>query len=575
MNDNYQSGKTQAIDLDELHVDSANRPSELHVRGEFELDKWGDDPWSSTEESRRRRRWADDERWLGDDEEKKEEPDSKWESDEDQMKAGWHAPKRGDVLVSEEGWGDWNNFGGAPKELEQAQESKEFGGYRRVQAASQYAQVDTSDYVDGKAKLDDLYRTKEAFGTSGVRERKGDPYADVMQQGNAVIPEMRPVSEWEDEPKAPPSVPGSEEDMRASAKISNQVQSGDDIPGVTRASIIIFQSDTEPVVFELKKMVTSIGRGLDNMVILNDQYASRRHLTLNYVSGRFELFALSVDNLASVNGYPISHVVLKNNDQIEVGVTRIKFVLGPISDEQMQLRAPSNGRPIHIDPPPQEVRSLKTTRKNLILLISVVGIIVFFVIAGLIIMATSKKTNVPEIKAEAAEETFEITEEDMAAAEAEPEKIVTLERSDNQIIEGMIETYGLGVGRYRMSDVKQMGSRVKILVVTEPEGARIYNGDGSLRGVTPYESYERVSRERKETWTIRKDGFVDKELSVSLSAGVNEKLELLADGAEEPKAEEVQQEEAAPKPKPKPKSKPKPKPKPKPAPSQPNKRIML
>lgn len=38
MSDNFQSGKTQAIDLDELHVASQNRPVEMRVRGEFELD---------------------------------------------------------------------------------------------------------------------------------------------------------------------------------------------------------------------------------------------------------------------------------------------------------------------------------------------------------------------------------------------------------------------------------------------------------------------------------------------------------------------------------------------------------
>ena len=33
MSDNFQSGKTQAIDLDELHVASQNRPVEMRVRG--------------------------------------------------------------------------------------------------------------------------------------------------------------------------------------------------------------------------------------------------------------------------------------------------------------------------------------------------------------------------------------------------------------------------------------------------------------------------------------------------------------------------------------------------------------
>ena len=148
MSDNFQSGKTQAIDLDELHVASQNRPVEMRVRGEFELDKWGDDPWASTEDSRRRRKWAEDDRWSGDDEEKKERPEDAWQVDEEAMKAGWHAPKRGDQLVTDDEWGDWDNFGGAPKQLDIEQESKDFGGYRRVQAATQYAQADESDYAD-------------------------------------------------------------------------------------------------------------------------------------------------------------------------------------------------------------------------------------------------------------------------------------------------------------------------------------------------------------------------------------------------------------------------------------------
>lgn len=127
MSDNFQSGKTQAIDLDELHVASQNRPVEMRVRGEFELDKWGDDPWASTEDSRRRRKWAEDDRWSGDDEEKKERPEDAWQVDEEAMKAGWHAPKRGDQLVTDDEWGDWDNFGGAPKQLDIEQESKDFG----------------------------------------------------------------------------------------------------------------------------------------------------------------------------------------------------------------------------------------------------------------------------------------------------------------------------------------------------------------------------------------------------------------------------------------------------------------
>ena len=555
MTDNFQSGKTQAIDLDELHVDSANRPSEYKVRGEFELDKWGDDPWNSTEESRKRRRWAEDDRWYGDDEEKNNQNEAMWDADEETLKAGWHAPKRGDVLVTSEGWDDWDNFGGAPKELEQEQESKDFGGYRRVQAASQYAQVDTSNYVDGRAQRDDLYRSKEVFGTSGVKERKGDPYADIMQQRNAPMPEMKPISEWNEEPPAADKKEKEEEeDMRASAKISNLAQSSvDDIPGVTRASIIIFQADTEPVVYELKKIVTSIGRGLDNMVILNDQYASRKHLSINYVGGRFELAALSVDNIASVNGYPITRVMLKNEDQIEVGATRIKFVVGPISEAHMTLRAPKNGKPIHLVPPPREVRSPKTTKKNLILLIAVVAVIVIFVVSMLVFMLWRRDSSVPE-NAVAKTETEEQVKEESNAEPTPSQNLPTLQQSDKNIVEGMMEAYSLGTGHYVSTAGSVMGDKIRIKITTEPEGARIYNQDGSLRGKTPYEYDEHVTGDREETWTIRLDGYLEQVIKVNLNAAVNEDLKLEPENAPKPEPPK-----AAPKPKPKAKPKAKPK----------------
>ena len=337
--------------------------------------------------------------------------------------------------------------------------------------------------------------------------------------------------------------------MRASAKISNQNQGGDDIPGVTRASIIIFQADTEPVVYELKKLSTSIGRGLDNMVILNDQYASRKHLVINYVGGRFELFALSPDNLASVNGYPISHIILMNGDQIEVGATRIRFVLGPISDEQMMLTAPTNGRPIHIDPPPQETRSPKTTRKNLILLIAAVSVIVFFLIIILIVMAAGDR----EIKDKVAEDKKPAIAEEEDNSEPAPEITqeepkVDLTRNDKMIVNAMAEALGAGVDRHAKGDSELYGDLIRIRVNTEPEGARIYNADGSLRGITPYDRKERVYDGRTENWTIRLDGYKDYKLEAAFVGPINETITLESDApAPAPKPKPAAKKPSGPK----------------------------
>lgn len=607
MNDNFQSGKTQAIDLDELHVQSANRPTEMKARGEFELDKWGDDPWSSTEESRKKRRWAEDKNWSGDDEEeKKEKPEGFWDANENEMKSGWKAPKRGDVLETDDGWGDWDNFGGAPKQLAQEEESKDFGGFRRVQAASQYAQVDTSNYVDGHAKRDDLYRSKEEFGTANVRERNGDPYANAPHQeefGTAnvrerfsdpyanmhasqppmVMPAMQLVGEeWgndvpnKNQDKDKNSAQSDEDDMRSSAKISPQTPAIDDIPGVTRASIIIFQADTSPVVYELKKVITTIGRGLDNMVILNDQYASRKHLSINYVNGHFELFALSVDNIASVNKYPISHIVLMNGDQIEVGATRIRFILGPISDAQMTLSEPVNGRPMHIDPPPQDVRSPKTTRKNLILLIAAVGIIVVILIVGLIVMAVSKPEDGKK-KPGTAEVTETSTDDSKGSAgsagaseDSKPE-LVELLPADEQLLDAMLEASSALTPIYMGSNMEIVGKSIRISIASDPPGARIYNeSDGSLRGTTTedYKITEYSTDQFDDKLIVRMDGYVDVPIDIDYMTPVDRTVTLEKDPAFEPP-------KAAPKPvsnKPKPKPKP---PKPKPGPSRPNGRLII
>ena len=373
-----------------------------------------------------------------------------------------------------------------------------------------------------------------------------------INEGNVPMPEMKPVSEWNDEsPAAEKKEKEEEEDMRASAKISNLAQSsGDDIPGVTRASIIIFQADTEPVVYELKKIVTSIGRGLDNMVILNDQYASRKHLTINYVGGRFELAALSVDNIASVNGYPITRVILKNEDQIEVGATRIKFVVGPISEAHMTLRAPKNGKPIHLVPPPREVRSPKTTKKNLILLIAVVGVIVFFVVAALVFMLVRKDNSISEGPIAKAEK--EVQEEEKEAEKPREQALPPLQHSDKNIVEGMMEAYSLGTGHYVSTAGSVLGDKIRIKITTDPPNARIYNEDGSLRGTTPYEHDEHVTGDREEEWVIRLDGYTEKTIRVKLNAAVNEDITLESEVAPKP---EPPKPAAKPKPKPKPKSK--------------------
>src|SRR5690606_12103464 len=47
--------------------------------------------------------------------------------------------------------------------------------------------------------------------------------------------------------------------------------------GPTMGSLVIFAQNAQPVVYELGNGVTSIGRGLENNVVLSDPYSSRKH----------------------------------------------------------------------------------------------------------------------------------------------------------------------------------------------------------------------------------------------------------------------------------------------------------
>ena len=131
----------------------------------------------------------------------------------------------------------------------------------------------------------------------------------------------------------------------------------------------------------------------------------------------------------------------------------------------------------------------------------------------------------------------------------------------------MTEGLGLAFGKSRGSLAKFTGKRVRFSINTTPPGARIYNADGSLRGITPYDFEEQVSTNRKEKWTIRLDDYKDVVKDVDIKAGLEENITLEKDEAIQPTPKK-----ASPPKKPASASKPKPKPKPGP---KPGKRLLL
>lgn len=75
----------------------------------------------------------------------------------------------------------------------------------------------------------------------------------------------------------------------------------------------------------LRAPVTSIGRSLDNDIVIEDNRVSRRHAQIRVQHGAFCLYDLASANGTRVNGLPADKVVLRDGDSISLGGVILAF----------------------------------------------------------------------------------------------------------------------------------------------------------------------------------------------------------------------------------------------------------
>ena len=71
--------------------------------------------------------------------------------------------------------------------------------------------------------------------------------------------------------------------------------------------------------------VVSVGRSLDNSIILDDQRVSRRHAQLRRRYGRYVLYDLASSGGTKINGYPIEECVLHSGDVISFAGVQVIY----------------------------------------------------------------------------------------------------------------------------------------------------------------------------------------------------------------------------------------------------------
>jgi len=105
--------------------------------------------------------------------------------------------------------------------------------------------------------------------------------------------------------------------------------------------LVIFVPETEPIMFELMPGITTVGRGMENPLVLGDPYASRKHLVITCKNGFFSFEDTGSDNGTVVNGQTCKAAPLKTGDVVEIGSVQMRFVQGPVLPQHQARPAPT------------------------------------------------------------------------------------------------------------------------------------------------------------------------------------------------------------------------------------------
>jgi hypothetical protein len=86
-------------------------------------------------------------------------------------------------------------------------------------------------------------------------------------------------------------------------------------------------SSTRPEeIFPIRRQITTIGRSLDNDVVIPEPEVSRYHARIEYINGHLEIVDLDSTNGTSVNGAHVTRSAIQQGDSVVVGTARLELM---------------------------------------------------------------------------------------------------------------------------------------------------------------------------------------------------------------------------------------------------------
>ena len=124
--------------------------------------------------------------------------------------------------------------------------------------------------------------------------------------------------------------------------------------------IVVLSSGKEEV-FDLTADIISVGRGLDNQIVLQDIKSSRKHCQIVKAATNHILKDFDSGNGTFVNGQRIKDHPLKEGDQIKIGSTLLIFTNKPVSAKP-SIPTPTNVKTTTPQPSLTQVSKMDTIR---------------------------------------------------------------------------------------------------------------------------------------------------------------------------------------------------------------------
>ncbi|NJN68823.1 MAG: DUF3662 domain-containing protein [Chloroflexaceae bacterium] len=204
------------------------------------------------------------------------------------------------------------------KRLERAMESQQKIGVRRVIVPNVYRVfLNPRDFAAFEPMRGDLEREMGNYLSELASEREftmlEHPHVELAEDASVPRRTIQVVAEI-----AQPSSEAGTQVMSATIQMEAQQQSN------SRALLLVeTPKGVHPI--PLETTLLTLGRGLNNDIVLEDARVSRHHAQLRYKTRRFWVTDLGSTNGTFVNGEPVSETALRNGDVLSLGGLELKF----------------------------------------------------------------------------------------------------------------------------------------------------------------------------------------------------------------------------------------------------------